>query len=326
MQDVGNPLPPPAAPKKRATKVRLFLLLGLGVVLVLGAALYLRLGFYPTVGAGPAGPDVGSSAFEKPWTTRPVLLVGLGDSITAGFGARRGYSYFDRLIKNPLDEFPGMGGICLSRVFPNLRATNLAVSGSISSGLLDGQLPLLPVADPQTLGWVVITTGGNDLIHDYGKSPPREQAMYGATWQQAQPWIRHYEDRLEKIYDQISGRFPGGCQIFMANIYDPPDASGHLERAGLPAWPDGLRIHAAFNDVILRFSERHTNVHRVNIHQTFLGHGLNCRQFWSRHYDRRDPHYWYFSNLEDPNERGYDVLRRLFLLEMSRASGSLRDL
>ncbi len=34
-------------------------------------------------------------------------------------------------------------------------------------------------------------------------------------------------------------------------------------------------------------------------------------------YDRTDPHYWYQDNLEDPNDRGYDALRRLFLREIA---------
>ncbi|HTJ01006.1 MAG TPA: hypothetical protein VL527_19135, partial [Dongiaceae bacterium] len=35
-------------------------------------------------GAGPAGLPVTPVAFAHPWTTQPVLLVGLGDSVTAG--------------------------------------------------------------------------------------------------------------------------------------------------------------------------------------------------------------------------------------------------
>ena len=33
---------------------------------------------------------------------------------------------------------------------------------------------------------------------------------------------------------------------------------------------------------------------------------------------REDPYHWYFHNIEDPNPRGYDAIRRLFLLEMIR--------
>jgi hypothetical protein len=32
-------------------------------------------------------------------------------------------------------------------------------------------------------------------------------------------------------------------------------------------------------------------------------------------------HYWYYFNLEDPNDRGYDALRRLFLLQMAEVLG-----
>jgi hypothetical protein len=35
-------------------------------------------------------------------------------------------------------------------------------------------------------------------------------------------------------------------------------------------------------------------------------------------------HYWYATNLEDPNDRGYDAIRRLFLIEMAKEAGSLR--
>ena len=52
------------------------------------------------------------------------------------------------------------------------------------------------------------------------------------------------------------------------------------------------------------------------MHAEFLGHGIHCRKFWTKHYRAGDPHYWYYFNLEDPNDRGYDALRRLMLLKM----------
>jgi hypothetical protein len=156
-----------AAPKRRANRwgKRLIFLLVAGVVCVVLAGLYLHFSFGHSIGSGPAGPSVDPDPFRTDWTTRPVLLVGLGDSVTAGFGARRGYGYFDRLIKNPVDEFPELKSISLSKVLPALRSTNLAVSGSVSSEVLQSQLASLASADSNTLGLVVITTGGNDLIH-----------------------------------------------------------------------------------------------------------------------------------------------------------------
>jgi lysophospholipase L1-like esterase len=309
----------------RTCRSRRFIgLLVVGVVLIGGASLYLYLTFNLPVGAGPAGPRVPRESFAHSWTTRPVLLVGLGDSVTAGFGARRGYSYFDRLITNPPDDFPDMMGVCLSTVFPNLRATNLSVSGTVSSEHAQNQLPQVPRADAQTLGFILITTGGNDLIHNYGRTPPRNHAMYGATLEQAKPWIEEFAKRLDTIVSRVESNFPGGCHIFLANIYDPTDGVGDIARTGLPAWPDGMRVVGAYNEAINDCTAKHNNVHLVDFHAAFLGHGIHCRQFWARHYDCKDPHYWYYTNLEDPNERGYDAIRRLFLIEMAKLSKSLK--
>jgi lysophospholipase L1-like esterase len=303
---------------------RLLAILATGAALLGVVGLYLYLTFSLPVGEGPAGPTVPQAAFARPWTTRPVLLVGLGDSVTAGFGARRGYAYFDRVMANPPDEFPGMKGLCLSAVFPNLRATNLSVSGSVSAEHAQNQFPRVPRADAQTLGWVVITTGGNDLIHNYGRTPPRNQAMYGATLAQAGPWIEEFSNRLEALVAGLESRFPGGCHIFLANIYDPTDGVGDIARTGLPAWPEGMKVLDAYNQVIDGCVKKHLSVHLVNLHDAFLGHGIHCRQPWASHYDGRDPHYWYYTNLEDPNERGYDAIRRLFLIEMAKVSAGLK--
>lgn len=297
---------------------RILVVLLAGLVLIAGMAAALFFRFARPAGSGPAGPGIDHNSFSAPWTTRPVLLVGLGDSVTAGFGARKGYSYFDQVAKNPADEFAGMNGICLASVFANFHSTNLSVSGSTSSEVLQRQLNLLPTNAPDVFGLVVMTTGGNDVIHNYGRTPPREEAMYGATLDEAKPWVENFSRRLESTVTQIQSRFPGGCEIFLANIFDPTDGVGDAERAGLPAWKDSVSILDAYNSAIRHSAEVHPQVHVVDIHQAFLGHGIHCAQFWSAHFDWSDPHYWYFFNLEDPNERGYDVIRRLYLLEMEK--------
>jgi hypothetical protein len=105
----------------------------------------------------------------------------------------------------------------------------------------------------------------------------------------------------------------------LANIYDPSDGTGNTNRwlTGLPYWPDGLLILAEYNKIISQCAEKHNNVHLVDIHSSFLGHGIHCKKFWLKNYRFNDPHYWY-SIIEDPNQRGYDAIRRLFLLEMVR--------
>ena len=307
-----------------AKSKRLIAILAAGVVLVGTALFYLFVSFVHPVGHGPAGPNVSRDTFSKPWTDRPVLLVGIGDSVTAGFGARKGYGYFDRLVTNPSDEFADMSGICLRAAMPKLQFTNLAISGSTSLEHMERELPHLATAGSNVMGIVVLTTGGNDLIHNYGRTPPRDQAMYGASMEQAKPWIDNFQHRLDLMISQLGARFPGGCQIFLANIYDPTDGAGDIERAGLPAWNDGMKILNAYNDVIRRCADKYPNVHLVDFHSAFLGHGIHCSQFWTKHYDWKDPHYWYFINLEDPNERGYDVIRRLFLIEMAKSASQLK--
>jgi len=292
-------------------RLSVILLAGLLLIICATAGLYFR--FACPVGSGPAGPEVGRQGFAQAWSSRPVLLVGLGDSVTAGFGAHKGTSYFDRLARNPADEFPEMKGLDLKEVCPRLQVTNLSVSGSTSSEVIQRQLHLLPTNPPETFGIVVMTTGGNDLIHNYGRTPPREEAMYGATVAEAKPWVDNFAHRLEATLGQIESRFPGGCEIFLANIFDPTDGVGDAERAGLPAWKDSVPLLDAYNAAIAQAVAAHPHAHLVDVHQAFLGHGIHCTQFWHAHYDWHDPHYWYFTNLEDPNERGYDVIRRLFL-------------
>ncbi len=292
--------------------------LALALLASLGALGVVALFFWHPVGTGPAGPYVPREAFAQPWTTRPVVLFGLGDSVTKGYGAKPGYSYFDRLTANPPDEFEDMKGLCLKTVLPHLDVENLAVSGSTSLQCLKDQLDGLAPHDRKTFGVVVLTTGGNDIIHLYGRIPPGEGAMYGATFEEAQTWIDNYEKRLDAIVDTVGKSFPGGYHIFLANIYDPSDGIGHPEVVGLPKWPDMLKILDAYNACIARRAERHKDVVTlVDMHGLFLGHGITCWWFWAAHHDSRDPHYWYFNNIEDPNERGYDALRRLFLRSMA---------
>lgn len=269
------------------------------------------------IGAGPAGPPVPREPWGKPWRTGPVLVVGLGDSVTAGFGTTPEHSYFSRVVSNPPDELPDMTGLCLRSVFPNLKTLNLSVSGTISAEHVEEQLPRLAKAGPETLGIVLMTTGGNDLIHNYGRSPPREGAMYGARLEEAKPWIASFEKRLDGMIRSIRDRFPGGCHLFIADIFDPTDGEGDIEHAGLPAWPEGEAVLGAYNEVIHRTAGKFDFVHVVGMHDAFLGHGIHCRRSGGKHYRSEDPYYWYYSNLEDPNDRGYDAIRRLFLLKIA---------
>ncbi|MBX3413171.1 MAG: SGNH/GDSL hydrolase family protein [Pirellulales bacterium] len=293
---------------------RLAVVLALGSLLVLAALSYIELVLRRPIGEGPAGPRIEAHSFATPWTARHVHVVGLGDSITAGMGARHpGRSFFQRLLQTPPDDFAEMQAIDLTSVLPNLTAGNLAVSGSTSLQHADHIAQRLNPPTADAFGLVVFTTGGNDLIHSYGQRPPQEGAMYGASLEQAEPWIANFADRLDQMIDAIEARFPAGCEIFLADIYDPTDGVGDAPSVYLPDWPDGLAIHAAYNRAIEGVAAQRPNVFVVPLRQIFLGHGAHCRQFWREHFDASDPHYWYFKNIEDPNDRGHDAVRRVFL-------------
>lgn len=283
--------------------------------------------YTPAMGHGPAGPSVPAEPFGRTWGEGDVLLLGMGDSVVTGFGADAGFGFFDRLAGLPPGDESDMEGKCLRRVFPKLRILNLAENSTSSGDHLRGQISYLPPQPATTRGIVVLSTGGIDLIHDYGSSPPRDEALYGAIWADGQRYAANFRTRLEKLLEAISARFPGGCDIFIATIFDPTDGVGDIERTNpvlrlikpLPPWPDGLKVHAEFNRHIREAAAARPNVHVVDVHGTLLGHGLHCRDKRGPHYHAEDPTYWYFVNLEDPNRRGYDAIRRAFLLEMIRA-------
>jgi len=295
-------------------KLRFSLLLVFGLSLISIAVFYTQFVLARPIGTGPAGPKVARNRFDKPWANRLVRVVGIGDSITAGLGARsKDHTFFSRLLHNPDDEYSDMKGISLSSVLSQLEHENLAISGSTSLQHMSVIEERLTAQDTNVFGLVVMTTGGNDLIHSYGRSPPREGAMYGATLEQAEPWIEAYRVRLIDMFSKIDTSFPGGCEIYIGDIYDPTDGVGDAPSVYLPTWKDGLAIHAKYNEAIVACAKARPNVHVVPLHRTFIGHGSHCRQFWRSTYVQEDPYYWFYENIEDPNDRGYDAIRRVFL-------------
>jgi hypothetical protein len=288
--------------------------LSLGCLLLLSAWLVVRIP--APMGEGPAGPHVAEQSFAQPWSERPVLLLSLGDSISTGYGAGDGLGYVDLLQRNHGQTYPEMTGFDLGSVLPQLRSIERAANSTNSIRHLK-VIESLPVQDADTFGIVCLTTGGIDLIHYYGKRDPLEGAMYGAPWEQAEPWIRNFEQRLDAMALTLQEKFPGGCAVMLATIYDPTDGVGDIENAGpmfwLPSWEDGYDVHTAFNDAIKACAARHEHVHLADIHAAMLGHGIHCRDRTNPHYNAEDDGYWYWVNLEDPNRRGYDAIRRVFL-------------
>jgi hypothetical protein len=289
-------------------------ILACGVILLLAAWFVARVP--APMGEGPAGPEVSARAFARPWSSRDVVLLSLGDSVSTGYGAPAGHGYFDLIRQNADETYPEMAGCDLAHVLPNIRVVRKASNSSNSTEHLR-TIKVLPVAPAETFGIVCLTTGGIDLIHMYGKAAPREGAMYGASWEQAEPWVANFRERLDEMVLALKEKFPGGCAVMLATIYEPTDDVGDIENAGpmfwMPAWPDGRRIHSAFNVAIHECAHMHEHVHLADVHSVMLGHGIHCRDRTNAHYNADDPGYWFFINLEDPNQRGYDAIRRVFL-------------
>ena len=103
------------------------------------------------------------------------------------------------------------------------------------------------------------------------------------------------------------------------------DGVGDAPSVFLPDWPDGLAIHRAYNRQIEQCIAEREQVHHVRLYETFLGHGSHCRQFWRSTYRRDDPTYWYYENVEDPNDRGYDAIRRIYLRTIVEVADQFRD-
>ena len=248
------------------------------------------------------------------WTQRPVQLVGLGDSVTWGYGAGKGSSYFALLSQ-----------VDLPPRLPNLTCLNLARNGATSFDLLSDELPRLPQAGPYTVGLVVVTIGGNDLIHPHGRHPPSPEGMYGASLRQAQPWIPQFGERLQEMVVGVRMAFPAGYHILLANIFDPTDGVGDIESAPipLPAWKDGMAVLTAYNQELestlatIHQDPGHS-IQLVDLHRLFLGHGIHYRDAGLKVYHPEDPSYWYFFNLEDPNSTGYGAIRAEFFKAMER--------
>ena len=272
------------------------------------------------MGSGPVGVPFDRAPWAKGvWREGPVLVVSLGDSVSTGYGAPPGHGYVDLVCRNDRTRHPDVGDCDLSHVLPGLARLKLA---SLSTNSIDHERSVagIPIQPLDTFGLVFWTTGGIDLIHPYGHGEIREGAMYGATLAQATPWIERFEARVERTLGAIESRFPGGSATFVGTIYDPTDGIGDIEHASLigwlPAWPDAAAIHAHFNGAIRSACSRHPSAHVLDIHGVMLGHGIHCRDTSNPHYDRADPTYWYWWNLEDPNERGYDAIRRLCLADL----------
>jgi lysophospholipase L1-like esterase len=177
------------------------------------------------MGSGPAGPAVPSEPFGKIWTEQKAVLVGIGDSITNGFGAPGELRYFELLQTNNNDNYPDMEGKDLCSVLPNLTAYNYSEDYTVTREHFERQLPRVKTFGKDVFGIVVITSGGNDLIHDYGRTPPCDGAMYGCTYRQGVVWTENVKQRIRQLLDGLMEKFPAVVKYSLRTSTILPTAS-----------------------------------------------------------------------------------------------------
>lgn len=138
---------------------------------------------------------------------RPLALLCLGDSLTAGYGLERGQGFTDRLQE------------ALRARGRDVRVINGGVSGDTSAGGLARLDWLLddPAGTPDA---AIVELGANDALR--GLDPARTRANLGA------------------ILDKLQGR---GVRVLLAGMLAPPNLGPDYGRAFNALYPDLARKH-----------------------------------------------------------------------------------
>ena len=63
--------------------IRVSVIAAFGLLVTTGALLYGNFFLWMPIGSGPAGPPVSPQYFQSAWTDRSIVVLGVGDSITA---------------------------------------------------------------------------------------------------------------------------------------------------------------------------------------------------------------------------------------------------
>lgn len=245
----------------------------------------------PTADTGtPIEPDPDVATFlpgPPPANVARVLFV--GDSITYGTSV----DLEDRWTV-------GLSADLEARFGP-IEFLNVSYPGQTVYGLLHHGVPVVedtwgPVVDGPVLVIGTLGTGDNT----FGRGSPA-----GREW-----FLSNLSALLDLLQDPQ--RFPDGASLYLANIYDQTDGTGHL----LDCWPgnDRIALQAAFaaaNEGSLALA-RERGFAWVDTRGHFRGHGGRFDDPTFEAHDPEDPTLWY-GDCVHPDPRGHDELRRLFL-------------
>lgn len=216
-------------------------------------------------------------------------VVFLGDSITVGTPPTATDDFYrNRLADALVLEFGLDAPSLLWRAVDPVNGTTLvresgdfascASWGARADDLLGGEQQLASCFPAGTLGLrtlVVITIGGNDVIH------LTEDAAGGATPAQLVAARDAFVQEIEAaiLWLRAPGRFPNGVSVVLANIYDPTDGSGEVPLLcallGIePLLPvDSLVIEAQESLLAIAVAN---GIDLVFARERFCGHGVNA--------------------------------------------------
>ncbi len=270
------------------------------------------------MGRGPVNLAVPREPFQQVVSAEKTYLIGLGDSVITGFGSE-GKGLFPLLLGHVSDDPLQLN---LKQVYPAIAYLNLANNSTTTEmhvATVRAHRKQLLALDAPAL--VIVSTGGIDLIHNYGSGKPQDGALYGSPLANLAHDRKLFAERLHQLMTEIKSSLPKGVEVYIQTIYDPTDGVGDIEHVSpvlrlirpLPHWDAGLAYLHAWNAEIRALEKTFPFVHVVDVHGLFLGHGIHCRDETNPHYNAQDPGYWYYWNLEDPNVRGYDAIRRGYL-------------
>jgi lysophospholipase L1-like esterase len=235
--------------------------------------------------------------------------VALGDSISidlyAGGPGRGGASLLGR---NRDEDFPDWRGRDLATTRPELGFALLATDGATTASVLDAQLPRLASLEvvPRV---VTLTLGGNDVLSAYGDTRLALEivGVVGA--------------RVGRALDRLRGLAGAGDPVIVGTVYDPSDGTSQAWRVGLPPWPDVAEVVVELNETLKAVAAEHGAL-VADIHQRFLGHGLQAGNPAQPNPRPRDRTLWY-CNIIEPNAWGADAVRAAFWAAL-QAHGQLR--
>lgn len=231
---------------------------------------------------------------------RFARFVALGDSMSidlypgldhmaraGGLGSMPGLGAASLLHSNRDDVYPEFARRDLVTAFPEIESLNLCVDGATVGSTRTEQLPLMPNDDAPTV--VTITAGGNDLLD-----------LVGAPARRGEAGVAEALRRLGHLVTEVRRRTPRSV-VLVANVYDPTDGTGRLDRIQVTPGEYGWLV--TYNEGVRALCDGDA-VRLVDVYQHFLRHGASATaaECW----------YWPQSIIE-PGTRAASEIRRRWL-------------